>query len=240
MKINWKYIQVFGLIVLVIFLYGFSEKRNSKRKLNKISIEYTNGQNLFITKKTVNNLLITKRTHLEKQSKDSLNLNVIEKKLNHHPMIANAEVFETITGELGVIITQRKPLARVIGKTSFYIDNEGVKMPLSKNYSARKLLVSGIDTTDIATLFPLLKKIEGDEFLSKHITAVVQKGTDNYILRLRGSSLTVVFGRISKIDQKIKNFKAFYKKAYITKKLEKYSKVNLKFANQVVCTKKEA
>jgi len=40
------------------------------------------------------------------------------------------------------------------------------------------------------------------------------------------------------LDKKISNLKAFYQKAKKDKTLYKYSKVNLQFENQVVCTKK--
>ena len=45
-------------------------------------------------------------------------------------------------------------------------------------------------------------------------------------------------GKIENLEQKIKNFKAFYKKAMKDKKLNAYRRVSLQFDNQVVCTKK--
>ena len=48
----------------------------------------------------------------------------------------------------------------------------------------------------------------------------------------------VELGKIENLEQKIKNFKAFYKKAMKDKKLNAYHRVSLQFDNQVVCTKK--
>ncbi len=240
MKNSSKILQIFGLILFIGFLYGFSAYRNSGRDLGSVSVEFTNGKHLFITQKTVNNLLITKPDKAEKRAKDSLSLNTMEQRLNLNPMIANAEVFRTITGNLGARVTQRHPIARVMGDESYYIDNKGNVMPTSKNYSARVPLISGLDTTEVAELFPLLQKINQDKFLTKHITGIVKSEDGDYILTLRQSAMTINFGKIKRINQKIRNFKAFYRKLYTEDKLEIYSEINLKFAHQVVGTKREA
>lgn len=239
MKTNSKYIQIIVLIILVVFLYGFSSGRNAKRE-QKINISFTNGKHLFITKETVNNLLITKSKTPKKQPQDSITLYSLENKLDKYPMIAKSQVFKTITGGLNVEVTQRQPIARSIGADNFYIDSKGGMMPLSDIYSARVPLISGISEEDIDTIYPLLHKINNDDFLTKHITSIHKDNSGDYILQLRNSIITINFGKIIRIDGKIKNFKAFYKKALIDKKLDYYSHINLKFANQVVCTKKES
>jgi len=48
----------------------------------------------------------------------------------------------------------------------------------------------------------------------------------------------IVMGTMDALEEKIKNFKAFYKKAMKDKKLDAYRSVSLAFNNQVVCTKK--
>src|SRR5690625_4411732 len=196
MKINLKIIQAVVVLGILIFLFGFSAERNNKRKQGSINIEYTNAQNIFITEEDVSNLLIVKEKPDRKQVKDSLSLNEIEERLNLNPMIADAQVFQTIRKDLGIKITQRVPLARVTGEKPFYIDKEGCKMPLSSNYSARVPLVSGIDSTDISTLFPLLERIDKDEFLIKHFTGMTKTNTGDYIISLRESSAQVNLDQI--------------------------------------------
>lgn len=239
MKTSMKYIQVVLLIGGIVFLYGFSNQRNAKRSFDDVVVEYTNGRELFIAQEAVNNLLIDSSEESENQAKETINLNRIERKLNENNLIANAEVFKTIDGKIGAQITQREPIARVLGQESFYIDKNGGLMPLSNNYSARVPLVSGIDSTEIETVFPLLKTIEKDDFLKKYITGITKASSGDFILNMRKSPLTVNFGDVSEIKQKVRNFKAFYKKAFDDELLEKYSSINLKYINQVVCKKKE-
>ena len=65
------------------------------------------------------------------------------------------------------------------------------------------------------------------------------KMTDNSVhLKLRQCHFYSAFrGNLNQLDKKINNLKVFYQKALKEKTLKKYSKVNLQFENQVVCTK---
>ena len=65
-----------------------------------------------------------------------------------------------------------------------------------------------------------------------------QNQDETIILKTRVLDFEIVLGNLDKLDKKINNFKAFYQKAKEDKSLNKYSKVNLQFENQVVCTKK--
>ena len=65
-----------------------------------------------------------------------------------------------------------------------------------------------------------------------------QNQDETIILKTRVLDFEIVLGNLDKLDKKINNFKAFYQKAKKDKSLNKYSKVNLQFENQVVCTKK--
>ena len=76
------------------------------------------------------------------------------------------------------------------------------------------------------------------KFLKEHITSISKGKEENYKLGLRVLDFEVELGKIENLEQKIKNFKAFYKKAMKDKKLNAYRRVSLQFDNQVVCTKK--
>ena len=61
----------------------------------------------------------------------------------------------------------------------------------------------------------------------------------NYItLNFRGYEFDIELGENKNIDRKIKNFKAFYHRSINNETLNNYSKINLQFENQVVCSNK--
>ncbi len=240
MKIK-QVIQVIALLVVVVVLYCFAINRHEARSVVKTEIEFSNGEHLFLTKESVNNLLIVNAKKDSFPQLDSLDLNKIEYNLRQNPLIADVQVYKTVDKSLGIRVTQREPIARVLGKESFYIDKNGHKMPLSTHYTARVPFVSGIkDSAEIAEVFPLLQKIKEDDFLKHYVTAVEKEKSGDYILKLRQKSTLIIFGKISEINTKINNLKAFFKKAHQDQIFDQYSHINLKYTNQVIGTKKEA
>lgn len=237
-KRSLKFIQPLILILLIGGLYGFAEHRHKNRKLTNIKVSFTETENLYVTEEVVNKLLIQSNDSVSSIDKETLDLNRVEAMLNDHDMIENAEVFLTLDGKLKATVSQRKPIGRVAGNSSFYLDRNGEIMPLSEYYSARVPLMFGFDGSTVAEVYGIVSYIQNDDFLRKHITGITRLNAEAYALELRENDFQVYFGDTTKIDLKFNNFKAFYKKATKDKKLNTYKKVNLQFGDQVVCTKK--
>ncbi|OYX25870.1 MAG: hypothetical protein B7Z06_06620, partial [Flavobacteriales bacterium 32-35-8] len=131
-----------------------------------------------------------------------------------------------------------KPIARVSTNASYYIDDEGFHMPLSSNYSSRVPLVTGyVEKNNLKNVFTVASKIESDEFLKKNVVEIHQDENKVIYLKLRQCHFLVQLGNVDFLDKKVNNLKAFYQKSLKEKTLNNYSKVNLQFDNQVVCTK---
>ena len=173
----------------------------------------------------------------ETKQKEMLVLGKIERLLEENDKVRKAEVFSNLSGSVVMQIEQNKPIARVIASPSFYIDNQGGVMSLSYNYAERvPLLMGDFDKDDFEDEFVLLKKIYEDSFLSKMILSVHKSKGDNFSFNVRGGLDDL--GKLTNLEKKLTNFKAFYKKASNDKILTQYKGVNLKFDNQVICTKK--
>ena len=239
LRVNWNYIKAFLLLALVVFLYAFSSQRNNDRKLSDLTVKFIGNDNLYITQETVNKLLIQNKESITSVPKEILDLNELESVLNSNSMIKSAEVYVTVNGEVKAEVEQRKPIARVNTNVSYYIDDQGLYMPLSSNHSARVPLVTGfVDKKQLENVFKIADKIHNDAFLKKHIVEIHQNEDKSINLKTRVLDFEIALGQIEHLDKKINNLKAFYQKAKKDKALINYSKVNLKFDNQVVCTKK--
>ncbi|WP_317044941.1 cell division protein FtsQ/DivIB [Confluentibacter flavum] len=226
------------LLGLVVFLYAFASSRNSIRKVSQPNIQFVGDNNLFITYETVSKLLIQNYGDVKNMPKETLDLNVLERALNSNPMIKSAEVYVTVNGTLTAEIEQKRPIARVCTNASYYIDDEGFYMPLSSNYSSRVPLVTGyVEKNNLKNVFTVASKIESDEFLKKNVVEIHQDKDEVIYLKLRQCRFLVQLGSVNFLDKKINNLKAFYQKSLKEKTLDGYSKVNLQFDNQVVCTK---
>jgi len=230
------YIKFTGLIGLIVFLFAFTSNRNEKRKIKEVAIEFVEEQNPYINELTVNKLLIQNQVGVTDVGKEILVLNIVEKGLDAHKMIEDSDVYLTVNGQLKARIKQKTPIARVNAVVPFYVDVTGNTMPLSDNYSAHVPLVSNVSEREVSEIFPLLKKIQKDEFLKKHVVSVSRSSSGAYELGLRVYDFKVVFGKVEALDTKVRNFKAFYQKALKDQTLDVYKKVSLQFSNQVVCT----
>ena len=238
MQINWDNIKLIALFGLVVFLFAFASKRNAVREVSAPNVEFIGEDNLFITGKNVSKLLIQNSGGIQNLAKETLVLNELENALRANPMVKNAEVYVSVSGELNAKVEQKTPIARVSTNASYYIDNDGFFMPLSNNYSARVPLITGyVERNNLGNVYEVARKINDDEFLKKHVFEIHQDRKKHIFLKLRNSNFIVQLGGIEALDKKINNLKAFYKKALRDKTLINYSKVNLQFDNQVICTK---
>ena len=237
--LNWNNIRLVLMFALVIFMYSFTSKRNSQRKLKKSEVIFVGENNNFVKQETVNKLLIENKTDVRSIAKEDLNLNKLENSINQHPIIEKSDVFVTVDGVLKVVVKQKTPIGRVFDDLgSFYIDYEGNTMPLSDVNTARVPLVSGeITNKNKKKLSEILKIIYDDEFLKKNIIGVQILPSDDLMMTNRNFDYQIEFGKMVNEKKKFKNYKAFFQKAVLDSTLYKYKKINLRFTQQVVCSK---
>ncbi|WP_040281442.1 cell division protein FtsQ/DivIB [Psychroserpens damuponensis] len=239
MRINYDYIKVVLLLVLVVFLYAFSSIRNASRIVETPEIKFVDDDILFVTHETVSKLLIQNQESVANKPKEIIDLNRLESALNSNPMIKQAQVFMTVDGIITAEIEQKKPIARVSTNASYYIDETGSYMPLSTNRTARVPLITGfVEKNDLANVYAIAKKIQSDDFLLKHVVVIHQNEDKTVDLKFRNHDFNIHLGALTLLDKKINNLKAFYKKAMKDDSLGNYKLVNLKFDKQVICTKK--
>ncbi|MDI1356272.1 MAG: hypothetical protein PSX36_15250 [bacterium] len=268
-KLNYKRITLTVLWIIAIAGLAGSLAFVSKSEKNIVAnnlniIIHNNDENPFISESDVKNFLNERNEMILSQRYRNLSIPEIEKALNSHKAIENAEVSADINGEIKMEILQRTPVLRIINKDgeSYYIDSQSKLMPLNENYSARVLVVSGElhepyatryeysveqikrnkafkelslldDVLDVAT------EINADTLLSAMIHQVyVNKDKEMELFPVVGGH-KIIFGNAKDITEKLNKLKLFYKEG-LTKSdsWTKYTTINLKYKNLVVCTKK--
>jgi len=238
-RFNWITIRLLLMFGLVIFLFSFTSNRNENRKLTKTKVVFVGENPSFLKQETVNKLLIENNADASAIRKDKLDLNKLEKAVSSDPMVEKSEVFVTIDGVLKAVVKQKTPIVRVFdGKRSFYIDYKGNTMPLSANFTARVPLVLGvIRKQNSEALAELFRKIYDDEFLKKNIIAIQIMPSGSLKMLNRNFDYQIDFGGAKNVDAKFRNYKAFFQKAVVDSSLYKYRKIDLRFTQQVICTK---
>ncbi len=239
-KKGGTYLVFLCLMILLSILYGFTKKRNQQKKIETIEVEFEEGANPFLTHETVvNKLLIQSQETVKNQSKSIIDLHNLENKVLSNPYVERASVFITLGGLLKTEITQKEPIARIVSnKEVYYVDKYGAKIPLSANFSARVPLVSGKNlSNNIGEITQLVQFISKDDFLKKEIISIRKLETKEYVFNVRSGNYVIEFGLFDNVNLKFKKLKAFYNKTLKDKTINKYRVINVKYHNQVVCTK---
>jgi cell division protein FtsQ len=181
------------------------------------------------------------------QSFKMIDLGKIEGVLEKNPFVKDAEVYIDIRNELGIKITQRKPLVRVISNKGgqYYLDMEGNKLPLSKHFAVQIVAATGdyppfspeflTEDNSLKDLFHLCKEIEADPFLNSLIVQIHADAKRAFTLIPMIGDQKIIFGEHDDSIQKWKKLKVFYKEAMPFVGWKKYRYLDLRFRNQIVC-----
>jgi len=268
-KINYKRILLAVLWIIAIaglgVSLGFVSKREKNIVANVLNITIRNNdENLFLNENDVRQFFSDRKDSILDNTYKNISVPELEKALNAHPAIENAEVSEDINGEIKINITQKTPVLRVINKDgeSYYIDSQSKLMPLNENYSARVIVASGEIFEPYARRYQFsVDQIKKNKLFSEVSLLDDILDVSNYIAK--DSSLTqlihqiyvnedkelelfpaignhkIIFGDATNIAEKFNKLKLFYTEGLNkSDSWTKYSTINLKYKNLVVCTKK--
>ena len=237
--LNILYFVIITLSVILISIE--SEKKWKKIICNKLHIDIDIRDNLyFVNSEMVNELLLQKQDSLIGKSFEDINIYLLEEFIEAHPNIKKAELYLERKGELFVEVQQFEPSFRVFeADTSYYLDNQFEMFPLSDNYSARVVQVycSRISDSRIETLKKLDTMIQKEEFIKSLVTGIAFDTNNDITLYPRWGKHVILLGEISGLEKKIEKLKAFYKSGINRVGWDRYSKINLKYDGQIVCTK---
>ncbi len=196
----------------------------------------------FISKQEILKILTTKKLSPMGKSMDIINTREIEDELRSHPLIDNVECFRTLNQRIGIEITQRIPILRIMASNgdNYYLDEKGNTMPLS-NSSANVTIVTGAVNRPFATkeLYEFGKYLQKSNFWQAQIQQI--HVTPNMELELipRVGEHIIFLGKPGNYNSKFERLETFYKKALNQIGWNKYSRISLEFENQIICTKKE-
>ncbi len=204
--------------------------------MEKVSVQLTQTKHpvYFIDEKDIRE--IVKKSNPGKRIGD-INIPDLEKKINLLPAVDSANVYLNLNGNLNLDIKQRVPAFRLNKNgRDFYVDEKGTEFPISKNYSFPCMLVTGnVDKSEYVKLAELVDKIDRDEFSKKYFIGITKENGGYNLLTSQGN-YKVEIGDLEKINLKVKGFKTFVEKHLVYQEPDKYSKISVKYDNQIVTT----
>ena len=252
------------IVVAFIVSVGFASHKQSEMPCSGIFITIRDSLGTgFVVEDDIRQVILNKFGSLEGKPVSSINISLLEKIINTNPFIYDAEVFSTIDGNLNIEVKQRVPVLRVINfnNESFYIDKDGVFMPPSEKFTSRVPVANGYifdresekkvrvfddtkspDTilvkSKIEQLFHILCYTNKSEFWNAAVQQfyINENGEIEMISRVGNNS--IILGDDRFLEEKFNKLFAFYQEGLSKNGWNTYSKISLKYKDQVVCTKK--
>ena len=188
----------------------------------------------FITNKEVVRILDTKKLSPIGKKISEINTRLVEDELRKHPLIGNAECYRTSDGRIGIEITQRIPILRIMSADGGHI------MPIPGS-AAHVPIVTGQVEQSFATkeLYEFGMFLQRNPLWQAQIQQINVTPTTELELIPRVGDHVLFLGKPGDYKNKFERLKTFYRKGLNEIGWNKYSRISLEFSNQIICTKKE-
>lgn len=165
------------------------------------------------------------------------------------PYLKDVSASVSVSGKVVVRATQRRPIARLFyGANELYFDEEGAIMPVSKVGDC-DVLVTGGDFVEPLRVDSLNNQMQSLLTVARFLDDKRQyKGLVDQVYIERDGDMIMVpklgdhvieLGPAEDLDNKFANLMTFYRKGMPRAGWNTYTKISLKFRNQVVCTKEK-
>ena len=246
----WPVLLTILGITTTMLLIGFGNKGNDRNVCNKVVITINNQlNNHFIDDNDIMSMITNGYTKvIEGAPYSDINVRELENRVNNNSYVQEAEVYRNLKGNLLVNVVLRRPIARVVQEDGpdAYIAEDGAILPVSDKFSSRVILISGsaskeigsldnIYNTDYSQLFELINHINVDNFWKAQIAQVVIQDNGEIKLLPQVTKQYIEFGDLNHIENKFSRLKIFYKEILPRKGWNTYSRVNVKYKNQIIC-----
>lgn len=195
----------------------------------------------FVTNADLTSFLKRENLYPVNQPVVEINTDKIEKALLTNEMIARVEAYKTPSGIIKLEVEQKMPVLRIISPGgNYYVDNRGTMMPVSNRYVAHVPVASGYVEKELAIteLYKFALFLHKNKFWNAQIEQIYIHSDGDVELIPRVGNHRVVLGALDGFEEKLDNLQLFYDRIVPKMGWEKYSIVNLKYKNQIVCTKR--
>ncbi len=254
--------MVFWLLLLagVVYALAFVSERHDETVCSGLDLEITDGSTYpLITADDIREIIIAETDTLEGRKLNEIDMHRINDILKDIPYISHASINSGIRGHITVRVSLRDAIIRVTNKygTAFYIDMDGMIMPINSGHPARVIIANGnigdkidfsqhknfhIDSLPARSitrkLYRMALYINGSSFLSKLLTQIwVNKNAELEITPMVGNYL-IHFGGFDDMEEKFEKLETYYMQGAGKAGWIDYKSIDLRYKNQVICSKK--
>ena len=244
-----RYIQIGGILLVLVVSIAFSFGRQEFKTSQGVHVLIDDTyENYFVEQSEVTELMNGgERDYVTGSFLSDVDLRQLEKNIENHPYVDDAQVYRDLKGTVSVKVKQKRPMARILkeGKDS-YITESGELVPESHKYTARVPLIEMDNSALIgkefidetlygANLMEFLNRVHEDEFWKAQIAELIIDETGEMTILPQVTKQVIDFGYPEKIEEKLKKLRVFYKEILPVQGWNSYDRVTVKYDNQIIC-----
>ncbi len=260
MKLIRKTVIWFITLLYLGLVFGFVSNRYESLLCNSISINIKDSLNTgFLIPDDITELLNYKGIGYLGSPLSEIDLDEIEQIVRSNQTVKECKAYTGINGVLHVDVDQREPFVRIIDRKGqgYYLDREGNVLSLSHRFSPHVLIVNGdinspfkvgtpVNVMElnndkwqqrIKDIYELSMFISSNELWEAHIEQVYVNQSGEYELVPRIGPHIIILGELEGYADKFEKLEIFYKEGLNRIGWNQFIKINLKYKDQVVCTK---
>lgn len=218
------------LAVLSIIMIGYF-------KVSSVSVDiiYPNNQ-IVIEKFDLNKQLTNHFGNFTQYSRNQIDDKAIKDFILKNKFVQKVTVNLTITGQLRITVYQRQIIARYYkGNKSYYLSMDEQVIDASKQNNVAKCPIL-IGKMDNKQLYDIASQISNDDILRDNISSIIVKGKQVQLTPSQGSYL-ILLGQQTAWPEQLEKLSALIKYVFIDKGWDDYQTIDLRYHNQVVCSK---
>jgi len=259
-----RVLQILIFILLVTYLVvalGFTSDRLEEIKCSGIKIDIpASDKNNFLDSSDIERILSNNGITVKGKAIREVNTRKIEELFRKNAFVKEVEIFSTVDGILTIRIKQRIPVVRIItsGGSTWYIDNDGYILPASRKFTPFILVANGDfnmgtqlrETMSLGKVsdkkfykpwndvLALVRYINSNDFLKAQVVQIYLNSKNEFEMIPRVGAHQIIIGDTSDLESKFEKLELFYREGLRNVGWNKYQKIDLRFKNQVVCSKR--
>lgn len=243
----------------LLVLLGFAREAYHNSTVGDIQVHIVRAEAKgFIAETEVLQLLNEISDSVVGQSVKQLKMEQLSGELKQNPWAQKSNLRAGLDGVLRVHLYERQAILRVYNQRnqSVYVDQTGAIFHTSRNFTPRVQIASGhihfpalrehqtahihdsiYRETRMHELFILAKALQQDDFLHALIDQIYVNSLGEYELSPKLGRAYILLGELDRLHEKLNILQRYYRQSAYDPGMLDYRSINLKYRNQIVCTK---
>lgn len=233
-------IVIIAVVLILVVLANVWRSRSLVSGI-RVNIDYCESDTL-IDADEVSALVLRQMPALTATRVSQVNLGKVEQAASKSPYLHNCQASTSIGGSVVIYVEQRRPIMRMFVKSGeYYVDEEGVRFPISQRGSSDVIVASGEipeKGEGYKSLCRLATFLDAHPEVSPLFDQIYRDDNGDLFLIPKLGDHVVQVGSADNLEEKFSNLLAFYTRGMPQVGWETYKQVSIKYRGQVVCTKK--